>query len=427
MANKNIFCNVPWYELHIYWDGSLGICCLEDHKLHTDSARYNIANMTIAEWFNSPPVQQFREQITSDTPVTACRVCYHEEAQGGISRRIRNNQKSVIFTQAFDDSFKQSPGHRHFVSPITIRQPIDIHINLGNYCNLACKMCQPEASSNIASQYVEWGIHTDAVGVDWTRDDAVWTRFCNELAAIPKLNNIHFMGGETLITKRFEEFVDFMIAQNRTDVRFSFVTNGTTFNETLINKLKKFQQVGIEISIETITPHNSYVRQGTNTEQVLANINRYLEHCNGTNITLTIRPAISALTIGNYHTLLKFCLEKHLSVRSLLVTKPDYLNVNVLPEQVKQQYLTNYQQMLEQTTVDADIADYNQSDPGKYAQNIRQQINTCINLLQQPAGENQEQLLDNLVTWCRKWDNVYNYNALELYPELAKEFQTRGY
>jgi hypothetical protein len=83
--------------------------------------------------------------------------------------------------------------------------------------------------------------------------------------------------------------------------------------------------------------------------------------------------------------------------------------------------------MLEQTTVDADIADYNQSDPGKYAQNIRQQINTCINLLQQPAAENQEQLLDNLVTWCRKWDNVYNYNALELYPELAKEFQTRGY
>lgn len=384
--------------------------------------------MTIAEWFNSDPVRKFRTQITSDQPVSACQACYHEESISGISRRIRGNQKSVIFTKtAFDASFEQSPGHRHFVSDITITQPIDVHINLGNYCNLACKMCNPEASSNIASQYAQWALPTTAVGVDWTSNQAVWTRFCNELASIPKLHNVHFMGGETLITKRFEDFVDYMIDRGRTDIGFSFVTNGTTFNESLIAKLKKFRHVGIEISIETVTAHNNYVRQGSTVDQVLTNIDRYLEHCNGTNITLAIRPAISALTIGSYHTLLQFCIDKQLLIKSLLVTNPDYLNVDVLPDTVKKQYLLEYQHIIDQIGIDIDIDDYNQSNPSKYMQLVYQQAKLCIKLLQTPAPSNQEQLLHSMVSWCRKWDDVYQYNALELYPELAEEFQAHGY
>ena len=78
MTDQNIFCNTPWYELHIYWDGSLGICCQEDHKLYSQG-NYNIATMTIAEWFNSEPVTQFRQQVLADSKVSACRRCYVEE------------------------------------------------------------------------------------------------------------------------------------------------------------------------------------------------------------------------------------------------------------------------------------------------------------------------------------------------------------
>ena len=141
MPNQKIFCNTPWYELHIYWDGSLGICCQESHKLYDDNS-YNIATTTIAEWFNSDPVRHFRQGVLGDRPVSACSRCYQEESVGGNSRRIKSNQKSVIFQQAFADSFEQSPGRRHFnESGNTSTHPIDIHVDLGNYCNLACKMC----------------------------------------------------------------------------------------------------------------------------------------------------------------------------------------------------------------------------------------------------------------------------------------------
>ena len=111
MPNQRIFCNIPWYELHIYWDGSFGVCAAESHKAYQpNDKQYNIARMSIAEWFNSEPIKKFRQDILTDHPLTACQKCYVEEQNGGNSRRIKGLQKSVIFARAaFDQSFEQSP------------------------------------------------------------------------------------------------------------------------------------------------------------------------------------------------------------------------------------------------------------------------------------------------------------------------------
>ena len=428
MPNSNIFCNTPWYELHIYWDGSLGICCQESHKLHDGS--YNIATTTIAEWFNSDPVRHFRQGVLGNSPVSACSRCYQEEQSGGYSRRIRSNQKSVIFRQAFADSFEQSPGRKHFdPSGITSNHPIDIHVDLGNYCNLACKMCNAQASSTIASQQVKWGIESSRqyLGTDWTRDDAVWNSFLQQLLETPNLNNIHFMGGETLLTKRFENLVDHMIAHNRLDVCVSFVTNSTAFRPELMSKLKQFRRVGIEVSIETVDAHNAYQRQGTDTDQVMANLDRYQSICNGSNITLTVRPAVSALTIGYFPGLLAYCLERNLLVKSLLVTKPDFLNAVILPDSVKDQYLESYQQLIDQLPDTQILIDYNASDPHNTAMIVKEQAHMCMNMLSQPEPNNAGELRQLMVDHCRKWDQVYGYNARELYPELTEVWNQHAY
>lgn len=438
MTDKNIFCNSPWYELHIYWDGSLGICCQESHKLYNDNQpQYNVATMSIRDWFNSDPVRQFRKDMSGTTRQSACTRCYVEEEFGGTSRRHKSNQKSVIFTKTnFTESYQQSPGYPNFeLSRLNHGAydglPIDLHIDLGNYCNLACKMCGPQASSVIAAQEVKWGNRAaqQYVGTDWTRDEAVWSRVLDELASIPNLNNIHFMGGETLITRRFEDFVDYMIARGRTDLHFSFVTNGTTFNESLLNKLKHFKRVGIEVSIETVTDHNAYQRQGTNTAQVLKNIDRYLEYCNGDTITLTARPAISALTIGYYHTLLQYCIERKIIVKSLWVRNPEFLNPQILPDTIKQEYILNYKKLIaDYNLASADhLVDYNESDPNEIACIIASQADQCINMLTSPRPLDSKKLLKTMVAQCRQWDDVYGYNARELYPEFTTILNDYGY
>lgn len=436
MTNQDIFCNSPWYELHIYWDGRLGICCQESHKLYSeDQTQYNVATMSIGDWFNSEPVRQFRNAILGTTRVSSCSRCYTEEQFSQTSRRHKCNQKSVIFTRSnFAESYLQSPGYQHFNysqenNGAYNGMPVDVHIDLGNYCNLACKMCHPGASSTIASQARKWNLidNTKSLGVDWTKNDAVWNRVLDELASIEKLNNIHFMGGETLITRRFEDFIDFMIARERFDLNFSFVTNGTTFNESLINKLKKFKRVGIEVSVETLTDHNEYVRQGTNNQIVAGNIQKYLEHCNSTNITLTIRPAVSLLTIGYYPTLLRYCLENKLVIHSLLVTDPRYLDVRLLPQSVKQQYLRKYQELIDTYNIQSITGEYNEKDPNQFARIIKDQIDMCVKVLESPAPDNSNELLKEMVKWCRRWDDVYGYNARELYPELTEIFDQHGY
>lgn len=434
LPNDKIFCNTPWYEAHIYWDGSLGICCQESRKLY-DNNEYNIKNITLKEWFNSAPVRELRVNILKDRFLDVCSRCYHEEQMGGSSRRIRANQKSVIFTKtAFLDSYTQSPGHKHFEHSLhnegwTTTHPIDLHIDLGNYCNLACKMCGPTASSTIATQRVKWGYEEDRhyLGNDWTKDTKIWQRFLNELLEIPKLKNIHFMGGETLLTNRMEELVDFMIAHDRYDLSFSFVTNGTVFNERLINKLKLFARTGIEVSIETATNHNDYIRQGTNTSEVLQNIQKYKHLCDNSSVSVTVRPAISLLSIGHYHTLLTYCLEHQLLVKSLMVTYPLHLDVKLLPYEIKQQYKVHYQKLFDKMCNIKTENDFNESDPTCYDKIIKLQALQCLNLLDQPTPPDSQKYLKNLINECKKWDSVYKLNARTLYPELSSIFDQYEY
>ena len=381
--------------------------------------------MTIADWFNSEPVRQFRQQVLGDNPVSACRRCYVEEQAGGVSRRHRSNQKSAIFQQSFTDSFKQSPIQKHIsISGETDTQPIDIHIDLGNYCNLACKMCSARASSRIASQEVRWGIDSSAqyLGTDWTRDNQTWNSFKTQLLNISSVNNIHFMGGETLLSKQFENLVDTMIEHQRFDLCFSFVTNGTVYRKDLLEKLSKFRRVGIEVSIETVDQHNAYQRQGTDTDLVLKHLAQYKAFANGTNITVSLRTAVSALTIGYYAGLLDYAMEHGFLVKSLLVNSPQYLDAVILPPEVKSQYLKSY----EKFTTEVDI-DYNATDPNQLKNNIAQQVNMVTNILKCNQPANADELLGNMVKHCRRWDAVYGYDARTLYPELETVWDKHGY
>jgi len=417
--------------LHIYWDGSFGICCQESEKLYPPGEQYNIKNMTMSDWFNSRPVTSLRQQIIQDKKLKVCSNCYNEEAlYANSSRRLRENFKSAIFTiEAFDESFKQSPNASKFKysedhQGQTITDPVDLHIDLGNYCNLACKMCWAGASSTLATLHNKWG-DTDAAQYlkhDWTKDEKTWTRFLNELVEIPNLKNLHFMGGETLLTKKFEEIVDRLIEHKRFDVCFSFVTNGTIFNERLIKKLSMFERVGIEVSIETVSDHNGYIRQKTNTDRVLQNIDKFLGLCNGTNMTLTIRPAISALSIGYFHTLIQYCIDKKLIIKSLIVEKPQYMAVAVLPVAVRNEYLHSYHDLINKLDhVNDDV--FNESHPDKYMESAKQQIYRAISLLSKP----QQKGIETLVKFCEKNDKEFGYNAMSLYPELEEYFKKHGY
>ena len=230
------------------------------------------------------------------------------------------------------------------------------------------------------------------------------------------------MGGETLLTDRFEDLVDTMIDHGRFDLCFSFVTNGTVYQPKLLEKLSQFKRVGIEVSIETVDQHNAYQRQGTDTDLVLKNLAQYKQFANGTNITVTLRPAVSALTIGYYAGLMDYALEQGFLIKSLLVNSPQYLDAVILPPKVKAQYLKSYEKF--DTNV---LVDYNASDPNQIKNNISYQAKMIVNILETDQPSNADELLSKMVTHCKRWDAVYGYDARTLYPELQTVWDKHGY
>jgi hypothetical protein len=166
--------------------------------------------------------------------------------------------------------------------------------------------------------------------------------------------------------------------------------------------------------------HNAYQRQGTDTGLVLKNINQYLEHCNGSSITVALRPAPSLLSIGYYPGLLEYALNRQLIVKSNLCYGPRFLAAEILPSSIKKQYQTSYLQLLDKlSNIDADV-DYNASDPNNYKQVIKEHINMCLSILQSPTPPDSEQQLEALVRHCERWDRVYGYDARTLYPEFGE-------
>ena len=390
--------------------------------------------MPISKWYRSEPMRLARIAMFSDEKMDMCSSCWHQEQFGRTSRRHKSNIKSVIFKQEFDNSYCQSPNYNTFNSSAitgeTTQMPLDLHIDLGNYCNLACKFCCPDASSKIASQYNKWdALGNEIIAVDWTKDDNVWNGFIDQLLKMD-IQNIHLMGGETLITPRFEDLVDSLLNAKRYDVCISFVTNGTSFNKGLMDKLSNFKRVGIEVSIETLTKHNEYIRQGTTNSIVVDNIHKYIEIASNSSIDITIRPAVSLLSIGYYHTLLQFCLDNQVLLKSNNVIREvgwkssKCLDVRLLPNKVRNLYKKNYIKLLDNINADELIDDFNESDSHNHKGVIRDECIKCIALLD---SDMEHDLYPDLIELLQRWDKVYKLNAMELYPELSELLMEYNY
>jgi sulfatase maturation enzyme AslB (radical SAM superfamily) len=430
MSNKDIFCAVPWHNSHLYWDGTYGACCSE--RTRPSGPEKNLADTSITEWYNSDAMRDFRLRILGDQKLPECEGCYKEESHGHESRRIKENFKVGIFTkQAFKKSFEQSPWAEKFndskQSGFTNKLPIDLHLDFGNECNLACKMCFPAASSRITQQYIKWQIPVEKKS-NWTNSDLLYQKFLDNIKSLPNLHRIHVMGGEPLINKKFYDFVDWLVDNNYKDLSLSFVSNGTRIDFDFIEKLKFFKSVDIEISLESVYDNNHYIRQGSNTQQLLNNINQLVSKRTNT-LNIVLRSVPQLLNVNNYYDYILFAYKNRLSIQSIPLTRPNYLAINVLPATIKKSLIKKYQTVIEKiaTQTPTVLTLATGRDTSRLEQLLIGECQSIIEMLNQPEPDNVEQLRQDLVFWLMRWDKVFNLNAYDYYPEYKEFFQEYGY
>lgn len=232
-----------------------------------------------------------------------------------------------------------------------------------------------------------------------------------------------------MIQPRFHDLVDFLIERGRTDICMSFVTNGTSFDKILVKKLKRFPRVGIEVSIETLDTLNEYTRQGTDNRVVLDNIEHYINECNGSTITTTLRPAPGALTVKSFWQVIRMALEKGLLIKSNLCTTPFFLDILTLPSHIRHSYKLPYLDLIDHHDLgNVDITlDYNESDPHNYREVAKNQIMQILRILDLPDPSDQDHRLAELSRHLDRWDRVFGFDARKLYPELSDILDRHGY
>lgn len=421
MACADIFCNVPWFHLQVDQDGSFAYCCNQTSA--TPKSGYNIQTHTIRQWFHSDEMKKFRQDVRGSHRVGVCESCYLGEQNQDESYRITQNWRSIIFTKdAFDASYQQSPHYSMFETEDYRGMPIEMHIDLGNECNLSCKFCDPAISTQVAAKYRSWGLidHNQPLHRTWTRNDDVWNRFCKELLTIPNLQSVHFMGGEPMLSPRLEQFFDFFIQAGRTDFAVSFVTNGTRYSQSIIDKMRKFTRADIDISIESPFANNFYMRQGLDPELYRTNLDRFLGQRGG-NFNICLKPVICALTVPTFPDLIEFFWKNRCPTENNLCLEPRFMQVSVLPIELRRIYMPRYENLLARLSDAAGPAEINQARNDQQLElGLWTELNFMYQLLQAPVLEDCSEQQLALVEHLARWDREFGMDARDHYPEWAE-------
>lgn len=392
----NTFCTVPWYEVHVNADGSYHTCGQQRNWISgTELAPvYNIQNMSIPEWMTYKYLHNDRVEKLSGIKNDHCNACYAAESGGGSSKRVRENLKSKIHNnqKLFPVSFVHSPDYNTISTPdlatVNIRS---FHLSLGNECNLYCRTCEPSYSSKIA--FME---KVSPVRLNWTDNDAAWQHLLDAINASTELQFVHVIGGEPFLNYRFEQLIDALISANKTEIYFGFSTNGTIYREEIYKKLQNFKHVDVGISLETPSKLNDFIRAGSNTAEVIANIKR-IQQFQQPNYYVTLRCVVSALSIHEYDNTLKWALDNNLGILTNTLEYPAHQQVRNLPTEVKQRLLDRFAAW--EFSNSAGVIT-NGREPEKQKYQADNEMRNAINLLQQP---NDPALTEKLYSQLENW------------------------
>lgn len=433
MANKDIFCNIPWFELNINHDGSYDLCgCQNDKIIMTAEGRkWNIKEISIDDYWNSTRMREKRRIKLSDTVDPMCRMCQMKDAAGYTSARQKENLKSVIFQRNFDRSFEQSPHKKYFDhsqdnNGETISRIASLHLNIGTTCNFSCKFCPPEASSRVAQDQRKMGwIAADYRLEPWTQDPRAWQRFVDWFDTnYQSVRVVHIIGGEPELIERFRDLLTMFANKNMTWLNLSFTTNGSIDYSKYYHQLKIFQRVEIGVSIETADRSNDYLRQGADIVQILHNVDHMREVMPG--VQWTFRTVPTALSVLRYHTLLNHALDRRIPIDASYPNRPRWMLSDLLPQDLKACTIQHLQEFADSITFNGQRFN-NTKNPNNVEITLKNEAESLIRHLRTAEPENANQLRQEMAARLSEQDELYNKSIEDFIPEATDWLRIHGY
>ena len=162
------FCILPWIHMDITPEGTVKACCRARAPVSDEHGNaMTVYHHTLEEIWNSSYYRSIRAGMLQGEKISECQKCYLEEDKFGTSYRTRANTKwkKQVGTLLHSDPAKRSRVQEYRVE----NAPIYFQLNIGNLCNLKCRMCSSTYSSRIETDPVHsqwapyWEHHSEGV------------------------------------------------------------------------------------------------------------------------------------------------------------------------------------------------------------------------------------------------------------------------
>ena len=432
MSFEKNFCPSPWFHMRINNSGTYEFCrWMKIPSTTRVDFNRNIQSVSPLTYFQKT-MSPIRKMMLDGQSPGSCQECHTMEAHGKVSGRQRQLLKAGVLENHFNQSLASSPlrpdfNYSYDTNGDTLRTVSDWQIDLGNYCNGACIICNPESSSRLAAEFKQLGIIDQIPPPSWCDDPVLLEKFIQDLTQSTNLQYLHFLGGETVITPGFKKILTALIvadmAQNLT---IGFTTNLTVWSDDIVELLIKFKQVNLGLSVETLTPVNDYVRYPSVLKQTYQLLERWrkLGQEQGWLIQLRITP--TCLTVHALDTVYEYAWEHEIAVESCnFLYKPEYLRIGVLPEPQKNQAKVRLAEWIINHPTDITETIINTRNPGTVHAQIRQDALSYLEYFD--SAEDESYRLPDLISYLRKLEQNRGNTILTYLPEYEELFRSAGY
>jgi sulfatase maturation enzyme AslB (radical SAM superfamily) len=199
-----------------------------------------------------------------------CVRCYEKEAKGHDSLRVRSNRD---WLEPHWDKVEKTNADGS-LDDLTI---VYLDFRFSNVCNLRCRYCGPELSSNWFKDAVKSSFNiTPTEKIIQIRKDV--DGFMEEFEPmLEHIEQIYWAGGEPIMMDEHWGVMNKLVEMGKTDIRIFYNTNFTTLKYKKFDVLdlwKNFSHISIGASLDAEGARGEYQRKGTIWADVENNIER---------------------------------------------------------------------------------------------------------------------------------------------------------
>jgi len=403
------FCIAKWARTNVRTYEGTSYSCHHCRPVVTPKEEVSADHTALT---NNKLVQEYRQQMLDGERPKECNYCWTREDQGFTSDRIMKSDKFINLHQLDPAEIVKNLTHA----------PVHLDIAFDRTCNFKCSYCGPQNSSLWAEEIQQYG---DIEGLPSfiSRDpipnrevnpynDAFWKWWEGGLKH--SLKHLTITGGEPLLSKEFWKVLD-RVEQENLDIEILVNTNLCTPDKIFkkfMNRVKDFDQTQLSVSTSIESTHKKaeYSRYGLDYDKFMTNLHTVLSE---TNMQVYVNLTNNALSFTSITDMVREITElkvkygaKRIVLHSNDVTYPRYLNLTILPKQIRINEVAKFKKFMRENT-----EHFSEMEKYKFQRTLE------LSLIDNPEKDIYR---DQFFKFIKEYDKRRDLNFSETFPEISE-------